>query len=209
MKSISLPELFIIESLGPGEFRDAKGLSRVLLVDDQYRYVRYRYVKTLQGLKKAAKEFKRSKHRWLHLSCHGVVTKKGKGVGLALHDGTQLSPEKIAKVLSGKLNKRRLFISACVSGERQLAAAIFRRNPRCHSIVACGHSPHFGASFVYWAAFYYLMAQRAEYLPTEKTPPMKRQAIRRLLTSLDKLFLNSVVRYFTWDRKEEVVRTVK
>jgi hypothetical protein len=101
--------------------------------------------------------------------------------------------KQFAEIFAGRLNKRRLFVSACQTGVKELARAVFAANPDCYSVAAPKHSPRFDESAIMWSAFYYFMWRR-------NPDKMKRKQIRHTLDQLGSLF-HPAIRFFTLDKK--------
>ena len=82
------PTVCIVESLGFLEeqsHREGEIISQTLQLSGKRSA--YVYIKSIEDLKAVAREFGASKHRYLHLSCHGAVHGNDKMVGLALTTG--------------------------------------------------------------------------------------------------------------------------
>lgn len=189
--SRSHPEIFIIEALRHDDNRDGRTLKKILSFEVR-RTPRYRFVRTKAELKRAALEFEQGSYRWLHLSCHGDRT------GFELPGDHDITFEEFSKIFAGRLNKRRLFVSACETGVKKLARAVFASNSDCYSVAAPKHSPRFDESAIMWSAFYYLMWR-------DNPDKMKRKKIRHTLEQLGRLF-PPTIRFFTWDTKAGRVR---
>lgn len=202
-EKMTIPELFIIESLPSGDFRDGEMISTILR-NNRNRSTDYRSVRNMKELEEAIDAFTISKMRWLHFSCHGNKNE----IGLA--DESVLTFLQLGKLFKGRLNDRRLFLSACNVGRRRLAEAIFANNPQCHSVIASAHKPGFDESAIYWAAFYYAMARKEEQLvlPKGKLPPMKRRKIKETLEALDNL-LGSTIRFYARPNNTGIVERLR
>jgi hypothetical protein len=195
-KSASEPEVFIVESLYRKEedanCYDGKRLHDILCLDSARR-PKYYYIRTKQELKEIARLFTESRYRWLHLSCHG----DDRGLGFRLDS---LSFAEFSEIFSGRLDKRRLFVSACEVGVRRFAKAVFAENPECYSVVAPAHGPVFTESAVVWSAFYHLMRQRRERA-------MRHQDITEVLAKLGNVFPPRMS-HFEWDPESQTVTDI-
>jgi hypothetical protein len=146
----TIKALFIIESL---EYEDEKSsregriLQQILRLSKEQ--VRYIYIRTEQELPFALKEFKRSRFRYLHFSCHGSPDT----VALTLD---QLQFEDFAHEVRPYLRGRRLFFSACSVVNQQLAAVILPGSG-CHSLVGPKKDINMDDALMMWATFYHLV----------------------------------------------------
>jgi hypothetical protein len=111
--------VFIIESLSLSDESDGRTEGRMLQEMLRLLEIRseYRYIRTFKELTVIGEEFRKEpSFRYLHLSCHGNKS----GVRLTLET---VPFDKLGKAL-GKLEKRRLFISACSACNDQLADSL-------------------------------------------------------------------------------------
>ena len=155
------PTVCIVESLGFLEeqsHREGEIISRTLQLSGKRSA--YVYIKSIKDLKAVACEFGASKHRYLHLSCHGAVDDKDKMVGLALTTGYILNDD-LAELLAPHLEGRRLFLSSCLAARSDFATMLLERS-KCRSVLAPMNEIRFDDAAVFWTAFYHLMfkAQR-------------------------------------------------
>jgi hypothetical protein len=110
--------------------------------------VEYIYIRTEPELSMALEEFKRSKYRYLHLSCHGSKD----SISLTLN---QLSFQDFAPIITPYLKARRLFFSACSVVNPLLADALMRQS-ECNSIIGPCRNINFDDALLMWASFYHL-----------------------------------------------------
>ncbi|MHC2019983.1 hypothetical protein [Methylobacterium sp. CM6247] len=155
------PTVCIVESLGFLEEQshcEGNIISRTLQLSGKRSA--YVYIKSIAELKAVACEFGASKHRYLHLSCHGKVNRKGQMIGLALTTGSILNDE-LAKILAPHLEGRRLFLSSCLAARGDFATKLLEQS-KCRSVLAPMNEIGFDDAAVFWTAFYHLMfkAQR-------------------------------------------------
>jgi hypothetical protein len=150
------PTVCIIESLGFLEeqsHREGEIISRTLQLSGKRSA--YVYIRSVKELKAVTREFGDSKHRYLHLSCHGTVDDGGRMIGLSLTTG-DLSNAVLAELLAPHLKGRRLFISSCLAARSDFAAKLLRRS-ECLSVLAPMNEIRFDDAAVFWTAFYHLM----------------------------------------------------
>ncbi|MDI1336122.1 MAG: hypothetical protein PSU94_08075 [Lacunisphaera sp.] len=191
--SKTVPEVFIVESVDEDDEEanryDGRRLYETLCLHPG-RLPRYYYIRTKQELREMARLFVQSNYRWLHFSCHG----NRREFGLRLDP---LSFPEFARIFDGRLNDRRLFVSACKVGVEGLADAVFTRNPDCYSIVAPSHGPRFTESAVFWTAFYHLMRKRRRTV-------MRHEDISEVLDKLAGVFPPRM-NYFKFNKKNHAL----
>lgn len=177
------PHVFIIESMDLRN--EAKNkyegqiISNILhLMDIEHSYY---YVRTRQEFEHFLKEFETSKYRYLHLSCHG----SSNAIHLTLDD---INFEDLGFLLQDKLDKKRLFISSCLSTNKNLAKQIFPVSD-CNSIIGPYTEIDIDTAAIFWAAFYQILLKR-------NPKAMKKEGIKDVLKSITKLF-NLPINYFS------------
>lgn len=144
-------DVFIIESL---ELKDEKEnsfeggfLSQILRLGGKKPI--YYYVRTKKELKRILEEFKESNYRYLHLSCHG----NRKSLFTTLDD---VSFSDLKKIMQPYLRDKRLFISACLAVNDDLARAVIPSS-ECFSIIGPAEAVSFSDAAIIWASFYHLV----------------------------------------------------
>lgn len=151
----TIKALFIIESL---EFEDEKSSREGRILTQMLRLskekVRYIYIRTEEELPFALEQFRKSRFRYLHISCHG----NRDTVALTLG---QLAFEDFAPVIRPYLRGRRLFFSACSVVNASLAKAILPRSG-CHSLVGPKKDINMDDALMMWATFYHLIFRDGE-----------------------------------------------
>ncbi|HTM81913.1 hypothetical protein [Asticcacaulis sp.] len=162
---MSEPQVFIIESLDPQNPREGEILERALKV--MRKKPIYRYIETRAQFEEAIEEFRRSRIRYLHISCHGNK------------DGIWTTKDFIptaeaAMILAKVMNRRRLFLSSCQVTRRTLAEAVFAK-ATCYSIAGPRGSIRFDDAMVFWIAFYHIMFKADRF-------KMKRAMLKRKIT---------------------------
>jgi hypothetical protein len=146
--------VFIIESLREDDYFDGENLSQILnlsIIDNIYREV---LSKT--DFEQALNEFQKSGLRYLHLSFHADYD------GFEIN-GEDISMLEISEMMKGKLKNRRLFLSACKGGNRNVATVAIANNG-ARSIIGTPIDLHFDKAAIFWPAFYHVvnMADRSK-----------------------------------------------
>jgi hypothetical protein len=142
--------LFIIESLERSDEesgREGVIMQQILKLSGSLP-VKYIYIRTKPELSMALDEFKRSKFRYLHLSCHGSRNT----IELTLDS---IPFRDLTSIIAPYLRGRRLFFSACSVVNRLLADSLMPRT-RCYSIIGPCRDISFGDALLMWATFYHL-----------------------------------------------------
>lgn len=144
--------VFIIETLDPddeGNGRFEGGvISQILRLHG--KEPKYRYVRTKVEFNEAVKEFSNSGCRYLHISSHGNKKR------MTTTNGDKISFRELAKTLKKAIRGKRLFLSACLMTNDDLANEIFGKT-RCLSILGPTGEVEFTVSAVLWPALYHLM----------------------------------------------------
>ena len=138
--------VFIIESLRGGEYFDGENLSEILKLSKIKNI--YREVLDKDDFIKAINEFKKSNLRYLHLSCHSDM------------DGIEINGEDITNfessaIFKNKINKKRIFLSACKGGNRNMATAIAKRGGQ--SVIGTPINLYFDKAALFWPSFYHII----------------------------------------------------
>ncbi|WP_368181099.1 hypothetical protein [Aeromonas sp. R7-5] len=142
-------EVFILESLS--EANEEAGLfeGRIL-----YKTLKmagknpiYYYFRTKEELELLAYTFRDSGYRYLHISCHGDLTH----IHTTLN---RISYQEFGDIFSGLLRNRRLFMSACSTGNEIFSTCISVLNKGMYSIAAPVNDIRFDQAYAFWTAFY-------------------------------------------------------
>lgn len=145
----TVPEVFIIESLELAdeskERREGAVLAAVLKMCGKNPL--YYYIRTRSEMELIAREFEASGYRYLHISCHGGETSLETTID-------SISYRDFAKISAGKLNGRRLFVSACSAGNEMFADLVCAKNPNMFSVAAPAEDVRFDHAVAFWSAFY-------------------------------------------------------
>lgn len=179
-----MPEVFILESLT--EENEEAGLfeGRVLYKTLKMagKKPKYYYFRTKDELQLLALTFRESGYRYLHFSCHGDLTH--------IHTTLELvSYNEFAEIFDGLLRNRRLFMSACETGNELFSTCVAARNKGMYSIAAPIQQIRFDQAYAIWTSFYtkaYLMDKNM----------MKAKYISSALANMCKFFEVS----FHWSR---------
>lgn len=150
------PTVCLVESLGLLEeqtHREGEIISRTLQLSGKRSD--YAYVRTKKELTAVMTEFGESRHRYLHLSCHGVVDADGRPKGFHLTTG-RIGSDKLARIIAPHVDGRRVFLSTCLAARSTFAATLLRES-KCLSVLAPMNSIAFGDAAVFWTSFYHLM----------------------------------------------------
>ena len=145
----TVPEVFIIESLEltdeTKERREGAVLAAVLKMCGKNPL--YYYIRTKSELELMAQEFEASGYRYLHISCHGGETSLETTID-------SITYQNFARIFEGKLNGRRLFVSACSAGNEMFAELVCAKNPKMYSVAAPAIDVRFDHAVAFWSAFY-------------------------------------------------------
>lgn len=168
-------DVFIIESLEFDDEEEGRFEGKILteLLKLCGKNPRYYYVRTKRELEVVLRLFKKSRYKYLHLSCHG----NSESIATTLD---VINFQELGTVLNPYLDKRRLFISACEAVNDQLANAVMPSS-NCLSIIGPHTEVTFDEAAIVWASFYQLMFR-------ENSRKMRRRTIKQVLQGLVELF---------------------
>jgi len=148
------PYVFILESL---DFEDEKRgsfegeiISQILSMSNIKH--KYFYIRTRREFEYFIDQFAKSNYRYLHISCHGSTDK----ISTTLDD---ISFQDLGIILGDKLDRKRLFLSSCLSTNESLAEAIFPTSD-CISIVGPNKEINMDDAAIFWSSFYQKNVQR-------------------------------------------------
>ncbi len=180
----SVPEVFIIESL---DFEDEEmGRYEGAILSEILRMCgkapKYYYFRTKTELKELITLFRNSSYRYLHVSMHGCDT----SVDTTLET---ISYGEFAALFSGHLKNRRLFLSACSTGNPTFARALREKNKGMYSIAAPTNDIEFRHAAALWGAFYVRLF-------SVDSDGMKSREINFALTQMCGLF--DIQFFWTW-----------
>lgn len=191
----TLPYVFIIESL---DFEDEKNqayegeiISRILSMSKIKH--KYFYIRTRREFEHFIDEFVDSNYRYLHISCHGSEDQ----ISTTLDD---ISFQDLAILLGDKLDRKRLFLSSCLSTNKSLAKSILSTS-ECFSIIGPNEEINMDDAAIFWSSFYQKMFK-------ENDKYMKNDKVKEAIKSL-KEFFNVSISYFTSTKTEKGWKEVK
>lgn len=149
MKDImkSIYGVFIIESLRGDDFFDGEILSEILDLS-QINNI-YREVESIEDFQSAIVDFKKSGLRYLHLSCHADMD------GIEIN-GEEVSNHELSEMFYGNLEGRRVFLSACKGGNRNMATAAITRCS-AQSVIGTPIDLYFDKAALFWPSFYHVI----------------------------------------------------
>ncbi len=184
--------VFIIESLREDDYFDGENLSQILelsIIDNVYREVLSK-----EDLEKALKEFHESKLRYLHFSCHADFE------GFEIN-GEEITNLEISDMLKGKVKDKRVFLSACKGGNRNVATVAIANNG-ARSVIGTPIDLHFDKAALFWPAFYHVIniADKSK---------MNKQNLSQALKKCVDLFHIPINYYHRIDGKRKYLRRYK
>jgi hypothetical protein len=155
-KETTEPKVFIIESL---DFEDEeKILFEGQIISSILRLSkiesRYYYVRTKKEFEKVIGLFYDSNYRYLHISCHGGLSKNSIWTTI-----DEISFEELGNILEHNLYHKRLFLSACSIVNKKLAEQVIPKT-QCYSIIGPKNDIAFRDAAIMWASFYHLMFKK-------------------------------------------------
>ncbi len=159
------PTVCIVESLEflqEDSHKEGEIISRTLRLSEKPAH--YTYLRSWDEMKAFAKEFGRSKHRYLHVSCHGSASAFSTTTG-------RISAADFAAMLAPYVNNRRVFLSACQAAQSEFAQSLLS-NSECWSVLAPVRDIYFDDAAIFWSAFYHIMFM-------DNPDTMNRSAIER------------------------------
>jgi hypothetical protein len=169
---ITKPTVCFVESLGFLEeqtHKEGEIIARTLQLSGKRSA--YAYVRSKRELSAVADEFGESKHRYFHLSCHGVVNGK---TAAGFHLTTeQIGSDDLARLLAPHMDGRRVFLSSCLAARSTFAATLLKES-KCLSVLAPMNNINFDDAAVFWTAFYHLMFKGGQ----------KSMSTRRIVTNV-------------------------
>jgi hypothetical protein len=143
-------EVCIVESLDFFDERERKEgeiISRTLRLTGKSPH--YSYVRSRLELEAFLEEYKRSKYRYLHLSCHG--NKGGFGTTVDFIPAADL-----LALLSKIKGNRRLFISSCCACTASFGKSLIDKSEWLSVVGPVGKIHHDDAA-IFWTSFYHMM----------------------------------------------------
>lgn len=145
----TLPELFIIESMNDADeesgFFEGVRIAQILRLAGLKP--KYFYVQDERELELLVPVFRQSNYRYVHFSCHGDDQ------GFDLTNG-YVPFTRFAEIFGGALLVRRLFVSACEAGQKELVHALHATTRGIQSVTAPQVKIAYDHAAAIWSAFY-------------------------------------------------------
>ena len=138
--------IFIVENLRGVDYFDGENLHDILNLSHIKN--EYREVLDKDDFVKAISEFNLSNLRYLHLSCHADMN------GIEIN-GEEITNFELSKIFKNKIKKRRIFLSACKGGNRNIATAVQKCGGR--SVIGTPIDLDFDKAALFWPAFYHVI----------------------------------------------------
>lgn len=143
------PELFIIESMIDNDensgFFEGVRIAQILRLGGHRP--KYFYIQDERELDLLVPVFRQSNYRYLHLSCHGD------GDGFELTNG-YVTFARFAEIFGKALLLRRLFISACNAGKKELVHELHATSRGIQSVTAPSVEISYDHAAAIWSSFY-------------------------------------------------------
>ncbi len=143
------PDVFILESLSPEDEKENRYEGEIIrnILRLAGKNPAYYYFRTENELKHLVGLFRESQCRFLHISSHASDTHIGTTFG-------KLTYFQFSEIFQGHLQLRRLFFSACNTGNENLVKTLLLKNKGMHSFVALTHLINFDQAAAIWSTLY-------------------------------------------------------
>lgn len=138
--------VFIIENLRGEDFFDGENLHEILELS-RIKNI-YREVLDKDDFITAINEFKESNLRYLHISCHADMD------GIEIN-GEEITNLELLKIFKNKITRKRIFLSACKGGNRNIATAVAECGGQ--SVIGTPTDLHFDKAALFWPSFYHVI----------------------------------------------------
>lgn len=197
MTETTLPEVYIIESLNPGNFREGEMIKKIL--ESGGRHPKYKYVLTKNDFIEAIQEFGKGNFRYLHLSSHGNKNQ------LCFEFGNMDFLD-FGKYVNPYLEGKRVFISACEAVntiDKRLTKSLIN-DGKCVSVIGFDTEIRFDVAGLFWSNFYFLGYEDNDQ--NQDKIQITRKIILRNLKNLSKLF-NLKVNYYSTSQRSGIKLT--
>lgn len=176
------PYVFIIESLDSEDERNGdfegeiiSSILRMAKIEHKYYYIR-----TKREFEHFIDEFVKSNYRYLHISCHGNKNE----IAMTLD---RISFQDLGLIIGDKLDRRRLFLSSCLSTNENLAKTIFPLS-NCLSIIGPNEEIDMDDAAIFWSSFYQKMFK-------DNNKFMKNEKVKDAIKNLKEFFNISIDHY--------------
>jgi hypothetical protein len=147
------PTVCIVESLDflqEDTHREGEIIARTLRLSNKIAH--YTYLRSRQEFEAFASEFGRSKHRYLHISCHG----NSKAFYTTIDE---ILAKEFASLLAPHVGARRVFLSACQAAQSKFAVSLLSSS-QCWSVLAPVDDIRFDDAAIFWSSFYHIMFKK-------------------------------------------------
>lgn len=181
-KNTTICGVYIIESLSPSDENENTSEGQILYQMLTLAKVKciYKYIRTERELEVYVNDFRKSRYRYLHISCHGAKDR----IATTLD---QIPFEHLSAILLPNLDHRRLFLSSCLATNQDLADMILPYG-ECYSIIGHDVEVNIDAAAIFWTSFYFAIL---ESHPVKMT----RSDIKKVLKTCSRLY-HVPVKYF-------------
>lgn len=173
-------EVFIIESLEledeEDNMKEGDIISKMLHLAGK-KNTKYYYIRTSRELRKIIKIFGKSRHRYLHISCHA-----NKSEFCTTFDDVEYA--ELGKMLRPHLRGRRVFVSACEMANRTLAKELFKDSGLL-SLTGPQKNINMDDAAAFWVSFYHLMFKI-------DSRGMKKENLRETIGKLSAIYNESI-----------------
>jgi hypothetical protein len=130
--------------------KEGEIISRTLRLSGKSTH--YSYLRSRDEFEAFLKEFGKSSHRYLHISCHG-------NVGRFFLTTTSISAADFAKLLKPHVRTRRVFLSTCLATDSAFASALMT-DSGCRSVLGPVGAIDVDDAAIFWTAFYHVMFKK-------------------------------------------------
>jgi hypothetical protein len=192
MTETTIPEVFILESLHPGDPKEGKIIKKILEMGE--RNPKYCYIKTKDEFNLALQKFSHSNYRYLHISSHGNRDCFGFEFG-------EMYFNEFHGLIHNLLQDKRVFISACelVNHEDHVLANLLLRDTGCYSVIGSYEPINFDDAVMFWSNFYFL----AYHEQNDDHIKFTRKLVIRILQKLTGLYhLN--MNYYSYSKSKGI-----
>ncbi len=163
--------IFIIESVRNGDYRDGHSLEKILNLSGIK--TEYREATSKDDFIAHIEEFKHSGLRYLHISCHAA--KDGFEIG-----DEDVPNDELEKIFGNSLSKRRVFLSACEAGNKDLAARLILKNG-AFSVIGTPIELYFSKAAIFWNCLFHAIHMRNSKKTSKKLLTETLESIVNLL----------------------------
>ncbi|MEZ2339371.1 hypothetical protein AB6735_27250 [Mucilaginibacter sp. RCC_168] len=170
--------VFILESLKHDDYFDGENLFSIFNLSNIP--TEYHWIDSKSHLRELLRDFRKSKFRYLYLSCHADE------YGIEVN-GDDVSNHELQK-FTGNLTDIRIFMSACKGGNDRLAKLMISKS-NILSLIGSPTDLDMDKAAVFWPSFFYVMKEIDE-------KKMNRMMISKTLKKLVDIF-NTPINYYS------------